>query len=1173
MNTRALFRWSLAIVMAVGLVGVIGLALNPPAQARTPLRAASVYDWPSVLPPCNTSLQQCLDAAVVLPGDEIHIRPGVYTQSVTLLKPVSLLGSNPQTTILNAERGQRVLTVTGNITSSVIISGLTFAHGSPSGAACPEACGGGILIGSAARPTLQNIALEQNSASQGGGLWVDAGPSLQLFNVAFISNTVNGLNAFGGGAFVNGFVQLDGGRFVNNTGSGEVPAGGGLFAMGAAINGTQFLSNSVTGSSGNGGGMYLSSGPNSLANVMLINNQGAWGGAIYAGGLLSLTDAIVLNNTALNYGGGVYGNFGNLIVTRGRYEGNSAGLGGAFYATGPLTLMAARLAHNSATNGGGVYAGSTIWVTNTFFIDNAAQNGGGLYQSPAGDAYIVNALFARNVANPNQAAAIAFAATGSLSMAHSTIVDNVRNPASAVVVDNGNGGADIRDTIIAGHAVGIELVSGGAYEDYNLYFNNTTNITGPVTPGGKSLPNSDPQFADPANDDYHLRFTSPAINAGSGVGVNFDIDGQPRPIGPQVDIGFDESASTIQQLIDATPPGGSVNIPPGVYTESLNLYKPVNLIGAGPGATIIQAIAGDRVMTVTGPITPLTQIADLSLTGGSVIGGGFERAGGGVLITGTAYPSFNNVQISGNSADFGGGLYVYSGGAVLSNTILYGNAATQSGGGAYVVEPTAILEQFGGMLAYNTAKDGAGVFVQSGQFQQNGGVIFNNFASNWGGGMLIGSGGSIKLLAGQVMSNSAQQQGGGLFVDVGQATLENTIIADNVADTGGGIYVRDYTGTAASLIGGTVENNHANSYGGGVYAASTTHITGTRFFGNSAYDGSAVEVDGTAQVRLINAFIGENEANGAFPSTNASVRFDSSANSVVFHTTFGNGTQPLTRALVVNNGVVTVANTIVTSYTNGLSQFGGRLAEDYNLFYATPVTASGSISSGGHSLVGPDPLFKDVINRDYHIKGLSPAVNRGTNVGVRRDIDLDARPLGGSFDIGADEASVAGTTAGPNTGGSFVYTTTGNSTINVNIPAGAVTQTTAIYCSLIPTNTVQPPHSFAFAGVVFELDANTDPVNVLPGSIGFNVPVTLSVSYTDAQLAAAGITDELTLQLYRFEPTLNDWRPIGYRPGETQTLDVDNNLITATVLGFSRWGTAGKTASSWEVFLPLVLRN
>jgi hypothetical protein len=150
------------------------------------------------------------------------------------------------------------------------------------------------------------------------------------------------------------------------------------------------------------------------------------------------------------------------------------------------------------------------------------------------------------------------------------------------------------------------------------------------------------------------------------------------------------------------------------------------------------------------------------------------------------------------------------------------------------------------------------------------------------------------------------------------------------------------------------------------------------------------------------------------------------------------------------------------------------LTEDYNLFFSTPVTFAGSISHGGHSLFARSAV-RGPATDDYHIKGLSPAVNNGANVGVRRDIDLDARPLGGGFDIGADEASVAGMTPGPNTGGSFTYTTTQNSTINLHVPPGAVTQTTPIYCSLINTATLQPLRKFKFAGVVFELDADPRP--------------------------------------------------------------------------------------------------
>ncbi len=63
----------------------------------------------------------------------------------------------------------------------------------------------------------------------------------------------------------------------------------------------------------------------------------------------------------------------------------------------------------------------------------------------------------------------------------------------------------------------------------------------------------------------------------------------------------------------------------------------------------------------------------------------------------------------------------------------------------------------------NRAIDGAGVFVQSGLFKQTGGMIYNNVASNWGGGMLIGSGGTIWTSLGQIISNSAQNSGGGLL--------------------------------------------------------------------------------------------------------------------------------------------------------------------------------------------------------------------------------------------------------------------------------------------------------------------------------------------------------------------------------------------------------------------------
>ncbi len=57
------------------------------------------------------------------------------------------------------------------------------------------------------------------------------------------------------------------------------------------------------------------------------------------------------------------------------------------------------------------------------------------------------------------------------------------------------------------------------------------------TRGSTDVWGVDPQFVSPTTGDYHLRSTSPAINAGSNTGVVDDKDGTPRPQGSAYDIG------------------------------------------------------------------------------------------------------------------------------------------------------------------------------------------------------------------------------------------------------------------------------------------------------------------------------------------------------------------------------------------------------------------------------------------------------------------------------------------------------------------------------------------------------------------------------------------------------------------------------------------------------------
>src|SRR5512139_3195133 len=82
-------------------------------------------------------------------------------------------------------------------------------------------------------------------------------------------------------------------------------------------------------------------------------------------------------------------------------------------------------------------------------------------------------------------------------------------------------------------------------------------------------------------------------------------------------------SATIQSLIDAAPDGGTVNIAAGTYTESLTVNKTLTLTGVSSTTTIIQAVTGQRVITVTSGHD--LRLENLTVTGGhpsSTAGGG-----------------------------------------------------------------------------------------------------------------------------------------------------------------------------------------------------------------------------------------------------------------------------------------------------------------------------------------------------------------------------------------------------------------------------------------------------------------------------------------------------------------------------------------------------------------------
>jgi predicted outer membrane repeat protein len=416
-----------------------------------------------------------------------------------------------------------------------------------------------------------NLATSGSSVSGGGAIYAEG--NLQLFNTDLISNSTA---RAGGGIYASGTVDVSGGHFIENHNTSPLASGGGIVAGAVTVSGTEFLSNTSS----------LMGGAIAAGDVVIVSSRfernvaSGEGGAIRAYRSLVLSDTTFINNTGVDYGGAVSveQNQGAASISGGRFINNSVtssgnyGLGGAVYSFYDIAITATDFVSNTAKRGGGLYAreaaviensrfernASTstqfsggggmvavgpLNVTNTQFVNNSAVfDGGGLYFSGSGGARIVNSLFAHNTTNSDGAALFFYSTGGRVDLLHNTVADHALNPKQAIFAQSGSIG--ITNTIIANHAIGLERWSGATvYEDYNLFYGNTINLSGTIGSGGHH-PVGSPSFVDPAHHDYHLSFASAAVDVGVNAGVFTDLDGNPRPVKLGFDIGAYENQYT-----------------------------------------------------------------------------------------------------------------------------------------------------------------------------------------------------------------------------------------------------------------------------------------------------------------------------------------------------------------------------------------------------------------------------------------------------------------------------------------------------------------------------------------------------------------------------------------------------------------------------------------------------
>lgn len=287
--------------------------------------------------------------------------------------------------------------------------------------------------------------------------------------------------------------------------------------------------------------------------------------------------------------------------------------------------------------------------------------------------------------------------------------------------------------------------------------------------------------------------------------------------------------------------------------------------------SIIKAASGGTIELKSGAILENNKAAQfgsgilasngvkITMEDGAVIRNNTNRnyeLGGGILLGNGSTFTMNGGEISGNTANGGGGVaiigstMVMNGGTISNNSVYstvkpggigqgsYGagvyvaDYANASGGDTLFTAQPASFEMNGGKITGNTALDYGGGVVTFPQYSKkitiniNNGEISGNKVTKGSGGAVAAFFGvtELNITGGTLTKNSAKNYGGGVFLyQATKATISNGTISENKAYKGGGVCLYYYS--AAKQTGGSIENNVAVE-GGGVYGGTYTMTGG-----------------------------------------------------------------------------------------------------------------------------------------------------------------------------------------------------------------------------------------------------------------------------------------------------------------------------------------------------------
>ena len=235
---------------------------------------------------------------------------------------------------------------------------------------------------------------------------------------------------------------------------------------------------------------------------------------------------------------------------------------------------------------------------------------------------------------------------------------------------------------------------------------------------------------------------------------------------------------SFREAIKYSAAGDTVTVPAGDYSLEgdgqnfgghVDVAHDLTIVGAGRDETTIHGRSDDRVMIVSPDVG--TDVSGLTIADGDAGDGN----GGGIWVRTDATLLLFEAAVVRNGGWDGAGIF-NEGTAEIVRSVVASNSAFLDGGGMYS-SGTVTLDQ--STVAGNEAvNDGAGLYVLGGDASLTNSTLSRNIALNNGGGMFVGT--NVDLANVTIADNEAES-GGGIQQQVDTQTTDstNTVIARN----------------------------------------------------------------------------------------------------------------------------------------------------------------------------------------------------------------------------------------------------------------------------------------------------------------------------------------------------------------------------------------------------------